>query len=74
MKNLGNIRKSKGISQHALAVKAGVTVTTISRLEHGHNDSRTNTAFRIARALDVSVESLLDAQTLRKKALPEKGE
>ena len=59
MKNLAEIRKSRGFSQNALAVKAGLTVTTISRLEHEHTGARIETAVRIAKVLNVNVEELI---------------
>ena len=60
MKNLAEIRKLRGITQNALAVKAGLTVTTISRLEHEHTGARFDTAVKIAKALNVNVEALID--------------
>jgi len=62
MKHLAEIRKSRGISQNALAVKAGLTVTTISRLEHEHTGARVDTAVKIAKVLNVSVESLIGGE------------
>lgn len=54
------LRASRGISQGELARKAGVKSSTISRLERGLAQPYRTTLLRIAKALDVDVEALLD--------------
>jgi transcriptional regulator with XRE-family HTH domain len=55
---LKRFRHRNGITQRALASKASVTVTTISRVERGANSPTWSTLSAIARALDVSMEEL----------------
>ena len=59
MKNLAEIRKSRGVSQHELAAMVGMTAATISRLERGCTDARIGTAVKLASALDIKVELLI---------------
>ena len=60
MKNLAEIRKNRGMTQHALAWKTGLTVPTISRLEQERTGTRIGTAVKLAKALDVNVDTLID--------------
>lgn len=53
-------RAKAGISQVALAVKAGVTPVTISRYERGDCTPRRGVAYRISAALNVAADWLLD--------------
>ena len=53
------IRKKRGMTQHALALKTGLTQPTISRLEHEYTGARIGTAVKIAKALDVNVDALI---------------
>lgn len=52
-------------SQDQLAIAAGTSISTISRYESGTPDSRAQTMFRIARALDVPLEFLMDPPETR---------
>lgn len=57
--NLAELRRAVGLSQVELAAKAGVSYTTIQRLEAGRSDGRVETLQAIARALDVPITELL---------------
>jgi len=48
-------RESKGLSQRALAEKAGVLQTQISKIENGVTDFRLSTLVALARALELEV-------------------
>ncbi|NVK27598.1 MAG: helix-turn-helix domain-containing protein [Flavobacteriia bacterium] len=56
------IRKERGFSQDQLAEKAGLSLRTIQRIEAGETTSRGDTVTRIAEALNVRVEELLDSE------------
>lgn len=54
------LREAAGLSQQALAVRAGLSVSVVSRLEQGaHEDPRLSTIRAIAEALGVGVDDLL---------------
>jgi transcriptional regulator with XRE-family HTH domain len=54
------IRKSKGLSQEALAEEAGVSLRTIQRVEQGETVPRGYTVQALATALGVPLEALQD--------------
>jgi transcriptional regulator with XRE-family HTH domain len=54
------LRKARGLSQDALANRAGVDRTVVARLERGgQQDMRLSVLVGLARALDVSIEKLV---------------
>jgi len=60
--NLKRYRKGKGLSQEKLAQKAGVTYSTLSKIEAGYNTNpKVLSLARIAKALGVTVTDLLGA-------------
>ena len=59
-KKIKQLRKQVGYSQEKLAEKAEVSLRTIQRLENGKTDPRGDTIIRIAKALDVSLDDLID--------------
>ena len=60
--NLKRFRKAKGLSQEKLAQKAGVTYSTLSKIEAGYNTNpKVLSLIRLAKALDVTVTDLLGA-------------
>jgi transcriptional regulator with XRE-family HTH domain len=59
-RNLRMERQARGMSQEALADAAGVHISEVSRLERARRDPRLSTIVRIARALDLPVNRLLD--------------
>lgn len=66
---LAAMRKRAGLSQHALAVLAGVSEQTISRLERGAN-ARYTTLDLLARALQVPPARLLRRPHRKRPAPP----
>ncbi|MGM0365212.1 MAG: helix-turn-helix domain-containing protein [Actinomycetota bacterium] len=59
--NIKNYRQKKGISQDRLAKLADITLTTLVKIETGNNNNPTiKTLTRIADALNVTVNDLLD--------------
>ena len=65
------IRKSKGIKQKELAAKLGIAANTLSQYETGNREPDLETIKRIAFALEVTVDELLDAKT---KTRPQAGD
>lgn len=58
--NLKKYRLKGGFSQESLAVQAGVTIHTISKIEAGAtNDPRVLTLEKLVKILNVSVNDLL---------------
>ncbi|NFH01586.1 helix-turn-helix transcriptional regulator [Clostridium botulinum] len=59
-KNIQRIRTERNISLNELARKSSVSASTISKVENGVTDDlKTNTAIKIAKALNVSLEELV---------------
>lgn len=56
---LKRLRKARGLTQQALAVKAGISLGYLSRLEVGTHDPRLTTLRKLARALGVKMTELL---------------
>ena len=57
--NLARVRKEKGLTQEALALKLNVVRQTVSKWEKGVAVPDADTLCNIADALDVSAEELL---------------
>jgi transcriptional regulator with XRE-family HTH domain len=58
--NIKTFRKQRGISQEELARKAGVTYSTLIKLESGSNKNPTvKTLQQIAQTLDVTLDDLM---------------
>ena len=60
MKGLRAIRKRKGITQEALGALTGIEPNTLSRYERGTLSPSAKAVMRIAEALNVSVDELLN--------------
>lgn len=58
--NLGRARKRTGLSQEALAFLASLHRTEIGLLERGERCPRIDTAVKLAAALEVSVDDLVE--------------
>lgn len=58
---LRRLREERGISQEALAVHAGLTGGTLTRLELGQSDPSWSTIRALAKALDVSLREIITA-------------
>ena len=62
--NVRRIRKAKELSQDKLAKLAGITLTTLVKIESGANDNPTiKTLKKIADALEVTVNDLLEDES-----------
>jgi len=59
MLRLREIRERGGLSLRRLAAESGVGVATLARLEAGEYDPRLSTLRKLAKALRVSVPTLL---------------
>ena len=57
--NLKRLRSRKGLTQEALARKAGVSLGYVARLEIGRHDPKLSTLKRLAKALGVKLAELL---------------
>ncbi len=64
---LAALRLSKGLSQTALATKAGTSQSRLSRIESGLDDPQLSTVAKIAQALDMDVAVVADALLRGKK-------
>ena len=72
-RNLRRLRVSRGISQEALAVDAGIDRTYVSRLERGIENPTVAVLERLAKALRAEIVEFLDAAKVAKgpvKPLP----
>lgn len=58
-KRLKQLRAQQGLTQTALAERAGVTLGYIGRLEIGRHDPQLSTLFKLAKALRVSIAELV---------------
>ena len=54
-------RKSRGLSQADLALKAGLDRKTINRIENGHYSPTMSNFFNISQALEVEPQELLSS-------------
>jgi transcriptional regulator with XRE-family HTH domain len=59
-KRLRQLRDERGLSQRALAEKAGISREYLARLETGRQDPTLSTLEKIARALKVRVGTIVD--------------
>jgi len=60
------LREAAGLSQQALAVLAGLSVSVVSQIERGAKDDiKFRTALALARALGVPAESLAEEPPAR---------
>jgi transcriptional regulator with XRE-family HTH domain len=69
-KNLIVARAVRGITQHELSTKSGISRATIAQLESGYSDPRLSTMVLLAEALEVPLMLLL-VGTVEAKALAE---
>ena len=63
--NLGDLRRERGMSQWDLSMLSGVKLSALQCLEQGRNDirgARADTVLRLARALGVTAEELVDLE------------
>jgi transcriptional regulator with XRE-family HTH domain len=57
---LRQLREKKGVSLRGLADKAGISFTTLYRIEAGKTEPRFGTLEKIAKALGVSTRDLIE--------------
>ena len=62
-KNLQTLRKQKKLTQEALAEKIGVARQTVAKWENGESTPDLEIAGRLAAALDVALDDLVNAPT-----------
>lgn len=59
-KNIKNLRRKHGLSQEQLAKKAGITYSTLIKIESGVNDNPTiKTVKKITNALNIKIDDLI---------------
>lgn len=61
-KNILNSRKQKGMSLDELAKRSGVSKSMLSQVEQDKTNPTLITAWKIARALDLSMEELMESR------------
>lgn len=66
-RNLRRIRTSTGLSQEALAARAGLHRTYVSSVERGQRNVSVENIFAIARALGCEPQALIDADAAEKE-------
>src|SRR5690349_6002477 len=59
---LQRLREAQELTQEALAERAQVPVSSLRNWEYGHRQARSTAVLRLAKALGVDVEELLQAQ------------
>jgi len=67
-KKIRALRNQKGISQETLAEKAQLSLRTIQRIETGETEPRGDTFNRLAAALEVDIEELIDEPAERPRS------
>ena len=60
LRNMREARERALLTQEALSEKSGVTISTISRLENGLQAARISTIGRLANAMNIQAEDLID--------------
>lgn len=60
--NIRHLRELKALSQRELAARAGLSVTTVNRVETGLRKPIPRTVRKLAEALEVTPEELLTKQ------------
>jgi transcriptional regulator with XRE-family HTH domain len=59
-KRLKTLRRGRGLTQEALAARAGLSRTYLARLETARQDPTLSTLVKLAKALRVPVRALLE--------------
>jgi transcriptional regulator with XRE-family HTH domain len=69
--NLNAVCEQRGVSQRALAERAGLHWTGVNRILQGHTDPSLSTCERLAEAVEVPLEDMLAHPVdFKKKILP----
>lgn len=74
---IGEIRKTKGLTQEELAEQATLTLSYISKIETGRRNPTITTLYKISLALDVEVHQLfvnLEPELMSDRTILEKIE
>lgn len=61
--NIRRIRESKHLSQKEVALSMNIAPTQYSRLENAKTNPTLDTMVKVAKALDVSIDSLINGET-----------
>jgi transcriptional regulator with XRE-family HTH domain len=61
-RRLHDIRRQRGLSREQLAVRAGMSMSAVTRAEQGHTTPTVDHAAELADALDIQVTDMLDAK------------
>ena len=69
-RNLLAARERNGLTQEELSALSGVHPTEVSRIENAHRDIQISTAFKLAKALDLTPGQLIDGAVNSKLGLP----
>ncbi len=67
---LAKLREAAELTQVELAQRAGVPIDTLRRWEQDRNLPRINDAFRLARALEISLDDLIVAEDMEEEPPP----
>ena len=59
MKNLKRVRKARKVTQELLSKMTGVSRARISLYEKGHQSPSVKTAYKIAQALECTIDELV---------------
>jgi transcriptional regulator with XRE-family HTH domain len=70
LRELRRVRRSKGLSQRALAKAAGVSPSTVYELESGRRIANPSTLAKLAKALEVEIVDLLEESDRPKSIAP----
>lgn len=62
-RNIMNMRKQKGMSLDELAKRSGVSKSMLSQIEQDKTNPTVITVWKISRALDLSIEELMESGT-----------
>lgn len=73
LKGMREARERALLTQGQLAEKSGVTISTISRVENGLQAARITTIKRLADAMGVKAEELIDWEREAPQAVGRKG-
>ncbi len=74
MRNLRRIRAEKGLTMDVLEERTGVSKRTISEIERGMRTPLALTLAKLANALDVKLDDLLEDEAPKAKASPGAGQ
>lgn len=74
MNRIRELRESKGLKQKDLAEKVGLSTPSISYYERGRKKPSMNNAFKIAQALDTTIDGLFFGNVDKKEKLLKGGD